>query len=72
MTYVLTKLSSPGWEFSSTHQDLVLEQLEQFICRTCIKDLGDSLELLPTESQLFELLGTSCGAEFHYEEQANG
>lgn len=66
MLYTLTKLSSPGWEFTTTHQHLVLDQLEPFICSTCIQDLGNGLNLLPADSQLFELLSTSCGAEFYY------
>jgi len=85
MTYTLTKLSSPGYTFQTTHQAVVYNQIENEICESCLNECEsvqkrkqiDNQELFNysekyhriTELAIQEMLGTSCGAEFFYEKE---
>jgi hypothetical protein len=84
MRHTLTKLSSPGYTFQTSHQILVYNQIENEICEMCMEECEnakkrkqiDEQELFDysekyhriTELAIQEMLATSCGAEFFYEE----
>jgi len=84
MTYTLTKLSSPGYTFQTSHQIVVYNQIESEICEICLEECEnvkkrnqiEKQELFDcsekyhriTETAIQEMLATSCGAEFFYEE----
>jgi hypothetical protein len=84
MTYSLTKLSSPGYTFQTSHQIVVYNQIENEICEICLGECEsvqkrkqiDNQELFNcsekyhkiTEAAIGEMLSTSCGAELFYEE----
>ena len=84
MRYELTKLSSPGYTFETTHQKLIYSQLESAICTDCLNECESVLKRKEikiselwnysekyadlTDSAINQMLMTSCGVEFYLEE----
>lgn len=64
ISYTLTKLSSPGFELQTTHNSIVFETLVAYCCEDCVNEALSGDPTIP----IYELLGTSCGAEFFLEE----
>lgn len=64
-------MSGPGWDFGTEHLRLVIDKLNQHVCRDCKKEFPDGYTDLSTEQKLDLSLGTSCGAEFMFEEFKN-
>lgn len=75
--YVLTKLSSPGYELRTEHLSVVCSMLDSFVCGMCRE--GDpefpdvmppfpvDFEGLPLEEKTDILLSSACGCEFMLE-----
>ena len=68
--YRLTKMSSGGFELSSESLDQILSILEKYICTGCIfSETSDAFsDLRKPEDILNELLSTTSGAEFIFED----
>jgi hypothetical protein len=85
MIYTLDKMSYKGWTFETSHKEVALEQLSDFICNECAEECPTYVEYIKipnidtynyperykdlVDVAIGELLGTSCGAEFDYEEK---
>ena len=67
MQYELTKLSAPGWEQTFDSVQEAYAELSKHICKMCydefIEQYGHPVE------DIYDLLWTSCGAEFMFEER---
>lgn len=61
--FTLIKMSAPGWDKEYDSEQDCRDELAKWVCRSCIDDECDG-----REGDLYELLGTSCGAEFFLEE----
>jgi len=68
--YRLTKMSSSGFQLTSESLDQILSILEKYICTGCIvSETSDAFsDLRKPEDILNELLSTTCGAEFIFED----
>jgi len=79
--YVLTKLSEPVFEFGTHDICFIYDQLEYHCCSYCrdyIEEYDEETDsfiekssnysLLPLDERFAFLLGSSCGAEFLFEE----
>jgi hypothetical protein len=67
--FILTKMSSPGWEFGSEHLRIVLNMAEDVCCDECKAEVKyNSKKDKTTEEKLNALLESSCGAEYLFEE----
>ena len=73
--YNLYKISDPGFDFHTNELDHVLTVLDNWVCGTCrepneeeIGTLPHGFENLSIQDQIYAMLGTSCGAEFIFED----
>lgn len=78
---LLIKASSPGWEKQFKTVERARVELLKHICKACLiggewEDFDEKgitrgiihIEKAPNQSDIYELLGTPCGAEFWLEE----
>lgn len=63
MKYILTKLSEPGWEIEYQDKLELQTKLYSCICEQCRCE-----EYITEISHIDDMLNTSCGCEFYYEE----
>lgn len=82
MQYILTKLSTPGWEFITDHEDHVLYILDKMcICSDCKRKepeddndhswdycLPSNYDILCVRDKINALLATACGCEYVLDE----
>ena len=75
MKYTLIKLSSPDFDLNTEHIHIVRDVLNMYVCDLCKvyhedepDEWPENYEDLPVEEQVYDLLATSCGAEFMLEE----
>lgn len=67
--YKLTKMSSSGFQLTSESLDQILSILENYICDNCmVHEVVPEYSELTTREQIDELLWTTCGAEFIFED----
>ena len=64
MSFILTKLSEPGWEKYFHRKGEAQEELYRFICEQCRCEEG-----ITEISSIEDMLGTACGCEFMFEEE---
>ncbi len=63
-TYLLTKLSAPGWEKEFIRESDVRLELSCWVCKDCLDELEeDGLDI----KDVYNLLLTACGCEFMLE-----
>lgn len=65
MRHVLTKMSAPGWEKVFDSEKAASDELENWICKTCMYEAHRETKNLGMSDLLF----TYCGAEFYYEKE---
>ena len=69
MKYILTKLSSPGWEKEFTSEVEAKNELYKHICSSCRKGEEEFFfEPVDQNSSIFDMLCSPCGCEFYFEE----
>lgn len=61
-TFVLMKLSAPGWEKTFNSKKEARNELYKWICPQCKEEEG-----IKDYSSLSEMLSTACGCEFDCE-----
>jgi hypothetical protein len=73
MSYILHKLSAPGWTKKFTSAGELKEELYQHICAECREgsiDFGGPCVPVYSSSDLSDMLTTACGSEFLVENAA--
>lgn len=61
--FMLTKLSSPGWDKEFDDEESLRNELVKYICNMCMEE-----DELFFNSSVNDLLATACGCEFWVEE----
>lgn len=59
MTYVLYKMSAPGWKLEFDTEEQARDELLKHICDQCRTTMR-----ITEGSSIDEMLGTDCGCEF--------
>ncbi len=62
----LIKLSAQGWEQLFNTEDEVHEKMKLWTCKSCLREF--EIEHGHAPKDVYDLLSTSCGAEFMLEE----